>query len=72
MQSKDYQSLRECPFCGGEAFIYERYESVWRRSDPTDFTVLCKDCRAGVRHYFSTKAEAIEAWNRRVGEGEKE
>ena len=57
--------LKPCPFCGGEAFVYKRYESVWR-NDPTDYTVLCKNCRAGVRHYFQTKGEAIEAWNKRT------
>ena len=57
--------LKPCPFCGGEAFVYKRYSSVWREV-PTDFTVLCKDCKAGVRNFFSTEAEAIEKWNRRV------
>ena len=57
--------LKPCPFCGGEAFINERYESRWR-IDPTGFTVLCKDCKAGIRHYFATRREAAEAWNRRA------
>ena len=56
--------LKTCPFCGGEAFVYKRYDSIFRL-DPTDFTVLCKDCGAGVRHYFPTESESIEAWNRR-------
>ena len=60
--------LKPCPFCGGEAFVYKRYDSVWRL-DPTDFTVLCKECRGGVRHYFQTESESIEAWNRRANDG---
>ena len=60
--------LKRCPFCGGEAFVYKRYDSVWRL-DPTDFTVLCKECRGGVRHYFQTESEAIAAWNRRTNDG---
>ena len=61
--------LKRCPFCGGEAFVYERFESVWHLN-PTDFTVLCRNCKAGVRHYFPTKSEAVEAWNRRADDGE--
>lgn len=57
--------LKPCPFCGGDAFVYERYGSIWRL-DPTDFTVLCKECRAGVRRYFATRTDAIEAWNERA------
>ena len=59
--------LKPCPFCGGEAFVYKRYDSIFRL-DPTDFTVLCKECRGGVRHYFQTESEAIAAWNRRVND----
>ena len=61
--------LKPCPFCGGEAFVYKRSWSVWHTS-PTDYTVICADCRAGVRHYFSKEAEAIKAWNRRAEDGE--
>lgn len=57
--------LKPCPFCGGKAFVYKQYSSIWRL-DPTDFTVLCKNCKAGVRHYFPTEAEAKKAWNRRA------
>ncbi len=59
--------LKLCPFFGGEAFVYKRYDSIFRL-DPTDFTVLCKDCNASVRHYFQTESEAIEAWNRRTND----
>ena len=59
--------LKLCPFCVGEAFVYKRYDSIFRL-DPTDFTVLCKECRGGVRHYFQTESEAIAAWNRRVND----
>ena len=51
--------LKLCPFYGCEAFVYKRYDSIFRL-DPTDFTVLCKDCNASVRHYFQTESEAIE------------
>lgn len=57
--------LKPCPFCGGEAFVYARYDSIWR-GDPTDYTVICKNCHAGVRNYFLTAQEAIEAWNKRT------
>ena len=64
--------LKPCPFCGGENVeVYNRLER-----DPemelvgltkNNWNVLCNDCYAlgGTRR---TAIEAIEAWNRRVGE----
>lgn len=56
------EELLSCPFCGGEAelvhplsmgYAYDRY------------FVTCKECRATSMRY-STEADAIAAWNRRV------
>jgi Lar family restriction alleviation protein len=56
----EQQELKTCPFCGGEA-------EVWV-SDVTDRAIVyCKDCDAQIRIRPNEK-EAIEAWNKRVGE----
>lgn len=52
--------LEPCPFCGSEASLCSGTE---------DHYVLCKNenCAASlVARSFSSKEEAIEAWNRRV------
>ena len=50
--------LKPCPFCGGVAKILEHY---W------DVEVYCIECQASNRG--DSKAEAIEAWNRRAEDG---
>ena len=55
--------LKPCPFCGGEAIVNQFGEF-------TAFRVSCKNAHwCGVTQYwFDTEEEAIEAWNRRVGD----
>ena len=67
MQSKEFQPLRECPFCGGEARIKSRYIGYGSLGLGAHdwYSVECKECRASSDEYRS-EAEAIEAWNRRV------
>ena len=48
--------LRECPFCGGKKIILNQ----WLMS------VRCKDCGVSTEP-TETEAEAIAAWNKRVG-----
>ena len=58
------EDLKSCPFCGGLAEVYEDEYWYW------EWKVECKN---DIRHhleYFSTKEEAIEAWNRRVRDAE--
>lgn len=62
--------LRECPFCGGEASVYEsnRYPSSGNRI--TGYTVICTDMdcinyRAD-DWYERTEKRAIERWNARA------
>ena len=53
-------ALKPCPFCGGEATIYEdRHENI-----TYGYTVACDNCCATV--FADTEKEAIEAWNKRV------
>ena len=60
MQSKDFQPLRECPFCGGEAAecdIKQSFANGW---------VGCQRCRCFMYFVKNGKPLAIAAWNRRV------
>ena len=62
--------LKPCPFCGGEAKIFENGEE--RKSKYYFVDVLCKDmnCRGCSSCLeYRNKQEAIEAWNRRATDG---
>lgn len=58
------QKLKKCPFCGGEA-------EVWVSGVTDRAIVYCTVCDAQIR-IRPTEQEAIEAWNKRVGEVENE
>ena len=60
MPNKDYPKLRNCPFCGGEATLWNEYPAY------RPWHILC-GCGGRVG-YFRTKEEAVAAWNRRVGD----
>lgn len=49
--------LKPCPFCGGKAQI--NYAGA-------DMLILCSKCLVRTESYH-TKAETVEAWNRRAG-----
>lgn len=53
--------LKPCPFCGGTNIAVAK-EDEWE--------VMCMDCyvNVGACCSYYTEAEAIEAWNKRVGE----
>lgn len=53
------EKLKPCPFCGGEAELYENYYH--------GCNIYCLEC--GVEFECDSKEEAIEAWNRRVSDG---
>ena len=62
--------LKPCPFCGNEevTLIVRKGKQGWRDR----FLVLCSyddyGCGAG-RGWYHYEEEAIEAWNRRTGDG---
>ena len=59
MQNKDYQKLRECPFCGGEAVLTQgTFNNKISK-------VICKHCLASTK-IFHTPYGAIAAWNTRT------
>ena len=64
MELKPFRpNLRECPFCGStDLHVIDNAE---------DFFVGCDGC-AVCGPSGDTPMDAVEAWNRRVGEGEKE
>jgi hypothetical protein len=54
--------LRKCPFCGGKAEMYNYCLNEWY--------IGCGECSCDLG-VFDTKAKAIEAWNKRVGDANK-
>ena len=61
------EKLRECPFCGGEVeldFVGEEFYMV--RCDKCASAMACAKELEGGAAEDSTKAETVEAWNRRV------
>lgn len=70
MQSKEYQELRECPFCGGKARISADTEAT-RDSQGRlwAFTVVCDRCCASSGLTFKPE-KAAEAWNRRYNDAD--
>lgn len=64
--------LKPCPFCGGGAKLQQdiRYPRPTRRKRRA-YEVFCTNPECFLYHvdenYFLDENEAIEAWNRRVG-----
>lgn len=58
--------LKPCPFCGGNVLMYEE----WADSVHSFYSFACKICTMIVtQNECVTENEAIEAWNRRAGDG---
>lgn len=63
-------NLKPCPFCGGKAIIARTKKTLRNQ-----YAVSCVNSRCIAERlsnpfvmHFLTETEAIEAWNRRVGE----
>lgn len=59
------EELKRCPFCGGKASYFDALG--W-------CAVQCDECHATTRSIqacceYSAKEKVIEAWNRRVNDG---
>lgn len=72
----DAQGLLPCPFCGSYRLSLCKTEFVPEKRPAYAVTCRTRDC-AGVVFtlgygQFESEREAIEAWNRRAGEGERE
>ena len=65
--------LKRCPFCGGEAELYES-EAYNLKTETKEknirWFVICEQCTALT--CGALKEKAIEAWNRRVTERAKQ
>ena len=68
------EKLKPCPFCGGEVYIAQIVPRLYRPLRNHPFSVVCNSCDlyfgfdedyGGV---FETKADAIDAWNKRYGD----
>lgn len=61
--------LEACPFCGGEAILYEIEPHSHRLADIAisfegEFFVECTSCACGLSG--ATKDDAVKVWNRRA------
>lgn len=68
MQKQDYRNLRECPFCGGEAFVRKLYrnyivDAKHDRNCPMANMPIPYDT------HWVTQLAAEAAWNRRANDG---
>lgn len=54
--------LLPCPFCKGNAYVLERhpYPKI------CFYQIRCSSCSAMLEQGFTSKEDAIEAWNRRA------
>lgn len=65
----DKTKLKSCPFCGGKAVMERGFISSWSRGYICCW-VRCDRCEVGTNTY-ETEAEAINVWNRRVNDDER-
>lgn len=66
--------LKPCPFCGGEGHMEIKDRADYREYYQTGF-IVCERCGCRTRSVDTShgwKKIVIEAWNRRVNNGDKE
>ena len=65
MQNKDYQKLRECPFCGRlEPRLQERY--VQGTANRKHYRYECPACHGTRNTWYRSIGKAHSGWNRRA------
>lgn len=57
--------LKPCPFCGGEAWLYDAVNDEGFNI-PLGSDTFYARCRKGCGHLWDDRAKAIVAWNRRT------
>ena len=75
MKNKDYQKLRECPFCGSTDILVKGYPYKATYHGHKHYFVICHDCGGQTKKFYAYEEKAIKAWNTRtntipVGNGE--
>ena len=60
--------LKPCPFCGGEAVIVNI--DFYIDNSGGTYGIRCTKCRACSSMRCDSEEKAIEAWNRRVENGD--
>lgn len=55
--------LKPCPFCGGEGVMQEHVFKGYCNT----YGVVCFDCGAETRQFYTCEKTAVRAWNRRNG-----
>ena len=58
----EHDGLKECPFCGCRAGLYQAYDGLW--------CVQCDGC--GMTTMYGDKDSVAKLWNRRVQESDTE
>ena len=69
--------LKECPFCGGEAYLEKSSRVYYKGKTAKAAYVRCTDCEARTgkvmisdygctSHSKDAEEKAVEVWNRRV------
>lgn len=61
------ETLKTCPFCGGEAKGVTNYEYGLARG----YFCYCTRCGIQQTRIYATKQAAIKSWNRRVNENDR-
>lgn len=56
------EKLKHCPFCGGEASIYEVSND---EENFVGYMVSCDDCDCGTT-VFNVRDTAVQSWNKRT------